>query len=114
VQIDDRQNKVRKLPWRTEFDRPIYFVELRDGYACSWCELVDKKLTLIPHPLSPCGIRQFDFPTEAEVIGRVTLLLCGLLTSRAPTDAKIAKAILTLETNTLTKSESASAGTATR
>lgn len=72
VQIDDRQNKVRKLPWRTEFDRPIYFVELRDGYACAWCELVGNKLTLIPHPLSPCGVRQFDYPAEAEVIGRVT------------------------------------------
>ena len=40
--------------WRTEFDRPIFFVELRDGYACSWCEVRGSQLTLIPHPLSGC------------------------------------------------------------
>ena len=36
VQIDSRVNRVRCSEWRTEFDRPIYFVELRDSYACSW------------------------------------------------------------------------------
>lgn len=72
VQIDDRQSRVEKIPWRTEFDRPIYFIELRDGYACSWCELHGNTLTLLPHPLSPCGIRQFACPREAEVVGRVT------------------------------------------
>src|SRR3990172_5065318 len=39
VQIDDKLTKVQKPPWRTEFDRPISFVELHDGYVCSWCEL---------------------------------------------------------------------------
>ena len=41
VQIDPHVRKVQPLRWRTEFDRPIYFVELRDGYACSWCEMQD-------------------------------------------------------------------------
>jgi len=72
VQIDNRQNKVQKPPWRTEFERPIYFLELRDGYACSWCELQGKHLILIPHPLSGCAIRQFAFPNDAEIVGRVT------------------------------------------
>jgi len=72
VQIDQRMNRVQPFKWRTEYDRPIYFVELRDGYACSWCELHDNQLTLIPHPLSPCHIRQYEYSTEAEVIGRVT------------------------------------------
>jgi len=72
VQIDQRVNKVQASPWRIEYDRPIYFVELRDGYACSWCELDGNQLTLIPHPLSPCRIRRFNYSTEAEVIGRVT------------------------------------------
>jgi transcriptional regulator with XRE-family HTH domain len=71
VQIDDRLNRVQTHAWRTEFDRPIYFIELRDGYACSWCELQGHQLTLLPHPLSPCGIRQFDYPTEAEIVGQV-------------------------------------------
>jgi transcriptional regulator with XRE-family HTH domain len=72
VQIDQRVNRVHPFSWRTEYDRPIYFVELRDGYACSWCELHGNQLTLIPHPLSPCGIRQFIYSTEAEIVGRVT------------------------------------------
>ena len=72
VQIDDRQKKVQRAAWRTEFERPIYFVELRDGYACSWCELQGDQLTLLPHPLSQCSVRQFEYPTEAEIVGRVT------------------------------------------
>jgi transcriptional regulator with XRE-family HTH domain len=72
VQIDDRQKKIQKFPWRTEFDRPIYFVELRDGYTCAWCELHGDRLTLLSHPLSQVGIRQFSYPEEAEIVGRVT------------------------------------------
>ncbi len=72
VQVNDRLNRVQTSGWRTEYDRPIYFIELRDGYACSWCELQGNQLTLIPHPLSPCGIRQFVYSAEAEIVGRVT------------------------------------------
>jgi transcriptional regulator with XRE-family HTH domain len=72
VQIDQNIRKIHPFKWRTEYDRPIYFVELRDGYACSWCELHDGQLILIPHPLSPCGIRQFKHGSEGEIVGRVT------------------------------------------
>lgn len=72
VQIDGRQDKVQPSASRTEFDRPIYFIELRDSYACSWCDLQGGKLTLMPHPLSPCSIRQFAYPNEAGIVGRVT------------------------------------------
>lgn len=72
VQIDQTFRKINPFKWRSEYDRPIYFVELRDSYACSWCELHDTQLILIPHPLSPCGIRQFKNGSEAEIIGRVT------------------------------------------
>lgn len=79
VQIDDRQNKIQPRPWRTEYDRPIYFLELRNGYACGWCELQHRTLTLIPHPLAPCRIQQFKFPTEADVVGRVTAVAMRLV-----------------------------------
>jgi transcriptional regulator with XRE-family HTH domain len=72
VQIDNRPSRVGASEWHTEFDRPIYFVELRDGYACSWCEVRGSQLTLLPHPLSGCTIRQFAYPSEAEIIGQVT------------------------------------------
>jgi transcriptional regulator with XRE-family HTH domain len=72
VQIDPGVRKIHTFRWRTEFDRPIYFVELRNRYACGWCELHGRELTLIPHPLSPCGIQRFEFPAESEIVGQVT------------------------------------------
>lgn len=72
VQIDQKLRKVQSVRWRTEFDRPIFFVELRDGYACSWCELQGNQLLVIPHPLSSCGLRQFLYGTDAEIVGQVT------------------------------------------
>jgi transcriptional regulator with XRE-family HTH domain len=72
VQIDQRLRKVRSFKWRSEFDRPIYFVELREGYACSWCELQGNQLLLVPHPLSSCTIRPFLHGTDAEIVGQVT------------------------------------------
>ena len=72
LQIDNQPTRMQAAEWRTEFDRPIYFIELRDGYACSWCEVRGSQLTLIPHPLSGCTIRQFVYPSEAEIIGQVT------------------------------------------
>lgn len=81
VQIDSKINRIQTAKWRTEFDRAIYFVELRDGYACSWCELQGTRLTLIPHPLSPCATRQYEYPGEVEVIGQVTAVAMRLADS---------------------------------
>lgn len=71
VQIESRPMRLQTTEWRTEFDRPIYFIELRDGYACAWCEVRGSQLTLIPHPLSGCMLRQFVYPSEAEIVGQV-------------------------------------------
>ena len=79
VQIDSHRKRVAVSGWRTELDRPIYFVELRAGYACSWCEAHDSNLTLIPHPLSGCALRQYAYPTEAEIIGQVTAVAMRLV-----------------------------------
>jgi transcriptional regulator with XRE-family HTH domain len=72
VQIDARQRKISSTKWRTEFDRPIYFVELRTGYVCSWCQVDRGQLMIIPHPQSPQEVRRFDYPAQAEIVGRVT------------------------------------------
>jgi hypothetical protein len=58
--------------WRTEYERPIYFVELRDGYCCCWCELHEQDLWLLPHPLSPCKVRRLTSGVDAEIVGQVT------------------------------------------
>ena len=81
VQIDNHPNRTGAAEWRTEFDRPIYFIELRDTYACSWCEMRGSQITLVPHPLSGCTIRQFAYPSEAEIIGQVTGVAMRLVPS---------------------------------
>jgi hypothetical protein len=72
VEIDARQNKVRAGNWQSEFDRPIYFVELRNEYACSWCQLDGNQLILVPCPRSRGQIRQVRYPTDGDIVGRVT------------------------------------------
>jgi hypothetical protein len=72
VEIDARQNRVKPRGWQNEFDRPIYFVELRDAYACSWCELDGNQLILVPCPQSRGQIRQVRYPTDGDIVGRVT------------------------------------------
>jgi transcriptional regulator with XRE-family HTH domain len=79
VQIDNQVSRTHGQEWRTEFDRPIYFIELRDSYACAWCEVRGSQITLIPHPLSGCMIRQFAYPDDAEIIGQVTGIAMRLI-----------------------------------
>ena len=71
VQIDDSRPQIRHTGWTNEFERPIYFFELRDSYACSWCSLSGEHLILQPHPGSPCGPIVLQYPNEVDVIGRV-------------------------------------------
>jgi transcriptional regulator with XRE-family HTH domain len=71
VQIDQNESKIIPSKWQNEHDRPIYFVELRGEYLCSWCELRDGYLSAVPHPISKCEVRRFAYPREAEIVGRV-------------------------------------------
>jgi transcriptional regulator with XRE-family HTH domain len=79
VEIDNRQNKIKPGNWQNEFERPIYFVELRDGYACAWCELNGSQLILIPYPRSRTQVRQVRYPAEAGIVGRVTVVTMTLV-----------------------------------
>jgi transcriptional regulator with XRE-family HTH domain len=72
VWLDLTQNKLQPVAWHNEYERPIYFIELRDGYACGWCELQGNQLLIIPHHSSPATTRRFTYPKEAEIVGRVT------------------------------------------
>jgi len=72
VHIDPRQRSIKHGNWQNEHERPVYFVELRESYACSWCQLDGGLLTLIPSPQSHQQVRQLRYPNDAEVVGRVT------------------------------------------
>lgn len=71
VQIDDSRRRVMNEGWLSEFDRPIYFLELRYSYECCWCYHRGRELTLVPYPLSPCGPRTIRIPDDGEVLGQV-------------------------------------------
>jgi transcriptional regulator with XRE-family HTH domain len=72
VVVDDSRRRIMNSGWTTEFERPIYFLEHREGYACSWCSLRDGNLTLQPHPASLCDPESYAYPSEIEVIGKIT------------------------------------------
>jgi transcriptional regulator with XRE-family HTH domain len=71
VQVDDTKNKVEDGIWRSEFERPLYFVEMRNGYTCCWCSVRQDSIFLEPHPLSSVAVRVLRYPQEAEILGQV-------------------------------------------
>jgi len=71
VQIDQNQRKVVQSKWDDEDDRPIYFIELRGECICSWCEMGNGYLSVVPHPKSKCPVRRFAYPRDADIVGRV-------------------------------------------
>jgi hypothetical protein len=70
IQVDESRNKVIEGVWRSEYERPIYFVETREGYTCCWCTVGREDLILQSHPLSPVQPKVVR-NSQAEVIGQV-------------------------------------------
>jgi transcriptional regulator with XRE-family HTH domain len=71
LKIDTSQNRLKTPAWRNEFERPIFFIELRNAYACGWCELQGDQLLIIPYHSYTASVRRFTYLREAEIVGRV-------------------------------------------
>lgn len=71
VQIDESKYRVAPGPFRSEYERPIYFVETRDGFVCSWCSIAGRRIQLVPHQQSHVSPRLLLYPKEATIVGRV-------------------------------------------
>jgi len=82
VVIDDSKRRIVTSGWSSEHDRPIYFLEHREGYACGWCSLADGRIIVQPHPASQCDAESYAYPSEVEVIGQVTRVALNLETAR--------------------------------
>jgi hypothetical protein len=83
LQIDPKQNRIKKGPYKkssseSHFARPIYFLDIRGGYKCGWCELKNGVLTFIPHPDSGEQTQSFRYPDEVSVVGRVTAITMSI------------------------------------
>lgn len=90
LQIDETKVRVEDGKWRSEFERPIYFVETRDGHVCCWCSIRRGEITLQSHPLSPVPPRILRHPQDAEVIGQVVGVAMRLVEWYAPDEQELA------------------------
>jgi len=78
VLLDMAQRRVENTGWNNEFERPVYFVEVRHGYRCGWFFTDGNHLILQPHALSHCPPQAWRTPEEAEVVGRVVSVVMRL------------------------------------
>jgi len=78
VLVDVSRRKIVDSDWSTEHDRPMYFVEVRNGYRCGWFHQDGSLLIMQPHPLSRCLPESWRVPEEAEVVGRVAGMVTRL------------------------------------
>jgi transcriptional regulator with XRE-family HTH domain len=78
VLVDAARRAVEEEEWSTEYDRPLYFVDVRDGYRCGWFHQDRVRLTMQPHPLSRCAPEFWPLPQGAEVVGRVVGIVTRL------------------------------------
>jgi transcriptional regulator with XRE-family HTH domain len=71
VLIDTALRRIEDVEWSNEYDRPMYFVEIRDGYRCGWFQKDKSRLIMQPHMLSRCAPEVWHLPEEAEIVGQV-------------------------------------------
>jgi transcriptional regulator with XRE-family HTH domain len=72
VQIDPERRKVESQVWKNDFERPIYFLETRSSYYCTWLTPMGRgELLIQPYSLSPCKAIVVATPAEATVVGQV-------------------------------------------
>ena len=71
VVVDTALRSIDADEWNTEYDRPLYFVETREGYRCGWFLKLKSRLVMQPHTLSHCAPEAWRTPAEAEVVGKV-------------------------------------------
>lgn len=85
IMIDPERRRITHDVVQNQFERPIYFVELRDAYRCAWCQLEGSRLMLIPHPDSNLPVETFSLTTEADVVGQVVGVAMRLVPSSTTT-----------------------------
>jgi transcriptional regulator with XRE-family HTH domain len=69
--VDDTKRRIQASGWQSLSERPVYFLEHRDGYYCRWCSVKDNVISLISDPASEAPVLNFQYPGEIEVVGQV-------------------------------------------
>jgi hypothetical protein len=72
VLIDEGRRKIIEDGWATEFERPVYFLGLRDGYLFGWVAPGPSDGIIVQfHPSSKQPARVLP-ANEYDIIGQVT------------------------------------------
>jgi hypothetical protein len=80
LQIDESRVKIQEQGWRSEYERPVYFVETRhEGFRVGWCSICEGALTVHAHPLSSTRVKSYLYPQDAEIIGQVIAISMRLV-----------------------------------
>jgi transcriptional regulator with XRE-family HTH domain len=70
VLIDTTLRRIEDTEWFSEYDRPLYFVEIRDGYRCGWFQKDKSRLIMQPHALSRCMPEAWRTPEVRKLWGK--------------------------------------------
>jgi transcriptional regulator with XRE-family HTH domain len=71
VLIDETKRKIQNAGWTSDYDRPVYLLEHRGGFAVGWCSLMDNQMVVQPHPSSESVPQVFVWPTEIDIVGQI-------------------------------------------
>jgi len=71
IQIDEAKRQIKRDTWGHDYERPIYFLEHRNGFRCGWCTLSEQWLIVQSHPASAVPPEIFKYPGDVDVIGQV-------------------------------------------
>lgn len=71
IQIDESRRRISEDGWVHEYERPIYFLEHRNGFRCGWCTDREGILIVQPHSESHLPPQIFKYPGEADILGQV-------------------------------------------
>ena len=76
VLVDTEMREIEVEEWACEHDRPMYLVDVRDGYRCGWFHQVPGDCS--SSRIQRCAPESWALPTEAEVVGKVIGVLSRL------------------------------------
>ncbi len=71
VQIDEGKRQIKRETVMHDYEKPIYFLEYREGFRCGWCTLSGHWLIAQSHPASGVAPAIFKYPGDVDVIGQV-------------------------------------------
>ena len=78
LQIDEARNRIAKDGWTHEQERPIYFIEHRNGYRCGWCTEAPGSVIVQFHAASQVSPEIYKYPEDAEIIGQIVAVAMRL------------------------------------